>query len=67
MVGPETIYFSNDTKIGKNVILEPYIVFGQKVKLGNNVTIKSFSYLENCKIENKVDVGPYARIRPGTV
>ena len=67
MVGPETIYFSNDTKIGKNVIIEPYVVFGSKVKIGNNVTIKSFSHLEKCKVENKVDVGPYARIRPGTI
>ena len=67
MVGPETIYFSKDTKIGKNVTIEPYVVFGTKVKIGNNVTIKSFSHLENCKIENKVDIGPYARIRPGSV
>ena len=67
MVGPETIYFSKDTKIGRNVTIEPYVVFGTKVKIGNNVTIKSFSHLENCKIENKVDIGPYARIRPGTV
>tara|TARA_Y100000741_G_scaffold71181_1_gene51826 strand:+ start:26 stop:649 length:624 start_codon:yes stop_codon:yes gene_type:complete len=67
MVGPETIYFSKDTKIGKNVTIEPYVVFGAKVKIGNNVTIKSFSHLENCKVENKVDIGPYARIRPGTV
>jgi len=67
MVGPETIYFSKDTKIGKNVTIEPYVVFGSKVKIGNNVTIKSFSHLENCKVENKVDIGPYARIRPGTV
>ena len=67
MIGPETIFFSKDTKIGKNVIIEPYVVIGQKVKIGNNVTIKSFSHLENCKIENKVDVGPYARIRPGVV
>ena len=67
MVGPETIYFSDDTKIGKNVIIEPYVVFGSKVKIGNNVTIKSFSHLEKCKVENKVDVGPYARIRPGTI
>ena len=37
------------------------------MKIGNNVTIKSFSHLENCKIENKVDIGPYARIRPGVV
>ena len=67
MIGPETIFFSIDTKIGKNVIINPYVVIGKKVKIGNNVTINSFSHLENCKIENKVDVGPYARIRPGTV
>ena len=67
MIGPETIFFSKDTKIGKNVIIEPYVVIGPKVKIGNNVTIKSFSHLENCKIENKVDIGPYARIRPGAV
>ena len=67
MLGPETIFFSKDTKIGKNVIIEPYVVFGAKVKIGNNVTIKSFSHLENCRIENKVDIGPYARIRPGVI
>ena len=67
MDGPETIYFSKDTKIGKNVTIEPYVVFGAKVKIGNNVTIKSFSHLENCKVENKVDIGPYARVRPGTI
>ena len=67
MLGPETIYFSNDTKIGKNVIIEPYVVFGLKVKIGNSVTIKSFSHLENCKVENKVNIGPYARIRPGVI
>ena len=67
MVGPETIYFSKDTKIGKNVTIEPYVVFGSKVKIGSNVTIKSFSHLENCKVENKVEIGPYARIRPGVL
>ncbi len=67
MLGPETIYFSKDTKIGKNVIIEPYVVIGSRVKIGNNVVIKSFTHLEGCKIENKVDVGPYARIRPGTI
>lgn len=66
MSGPETIFFSNDTKIGKRVIIEPYVVIGSKVKIGNNVVIKSFSHLENCKIENSVEIGPYARIRPGT-
>ena len=67
MNGPETVFFSNDTKIGKNVTIEPYVVIGLKVKIGNNVTIKSFSHLEKCKVENKVDIGPYARIRPGTI
>ncbi|MDA9663341.1 UDP-N-acetylglucosamine pyrophosphorylase [Candidatus Pelagibacter sp.] len=67
MEGPETVFFSNDTKIGKNVIIEPYVVIGEKVKIGNNVRINSFSHLENCKIENKVNLGPYARIRPGTI
>ena len=66
MIAPETIYFSKDTKIGKNVTIEPYVVIGSKVKIGNNVAIKSFSHLENCIIENKVEIGPYARIRPGT-
>ena len=67
MMGPETIFFSNDTKIGKNVIIEPYVVIGSKVKIGNNVIIKSFSHLEKCQIENNVEIGPYARIRPDTI
>ena len=67
MIGPETVFFSNDTKIGKNVTIEPYVVIGSKVKIGNSVIIKSFSHLESCKIENKVEVGPYARIRPNTI
>ena len=67
MMGPETIFFSNDTKIGRNVTIEPYVVIGSKVKIGNNVVIKSFSHLESCKIENKVEIGPYARIRPNTI
>ena len=67
MAGPETIYFSKDIKIGKNVTIEPYVVFGPKVKIGNNVLIKSFSYLESCIVKDKVEIGPYARVRPNTV
>ena len=67
MVGPETVFFSNDTKIGKNVIINPYVVIGPKVIIGNNVIINSFSHLEGCKIKDKVEVGPYARLRPGTI
>ena len=66
MTGPETIFFSEDTRIGKNVTINPYVVIGAKVKIGDNVTIDSFSHLENCKLEDRVDIGPYARIRPGT-
>ena len=67
MVAPETVFFSKDTKIGKNVTIEPYVVLGEKVKIQNNSKIKSFSHLENVKIENNVIVGPFARLRPGTV
>ncbi len=67
MVAPETVYFSKDTKIGKNVTIEPYVVLGEKVKIQNNSKIKSFSHLENVKIETNVIVGPFARLRPGTI
>jgi bifunctional UDP-N-acetylglucosamine pyrophosphorylase/glucosamine-1-phosphate N-acetyltransferase len=67
MTGPETIYFSKDIKIGKNVTIEPYVVFGPKVKIGSNVLIRSFSHLENCIVKDKVEIGPYARIRPNTI
>ena len=66
MKGPETVFFSKDTKIGKNVEIEPYVVFAEKVQIGNNVKILSFSHLEGVKIDNNVSVGPYARLRPGT-
>ena len=67
MLAPETVFFSKDTKIGKNVTIEPYVVLGEKVKIQANSKIKSFSHLENVKIENNVVVGPFARLRPGTV
>ena len=66
MKGPDTVFFSKDTKIGKNVEIEPYVVLADKVQIGNNVKILSFSHLEGVKIDNDVSVGPYARLRPGT-
>tara|TARA_Y100001970_G_scaffold241760_1_gene305571 strand:- start:850 stop:1491 length:642 start_codon:yes stop_codon:yes gene_type:complete len=66
LIAPETIFLSIDTKFGKNVTINPYVVIGKKVKIGNNVEILSFSHIEGAKIENKVTIGPYARIRPGT-
>ena len=67
LIAPETIFLSKDTKFGKNIIIEPYVVIGSKVKIGNNVNIKSFSHIEETTIEKNVVVGPYARLRPGTV
>ena len=66
LIAPETIFLSSDTKFGKNVTINPYVVIGKKVKIGSNVEILSFSHIEGAKIENKVTIGPYARIRPGT-
>ena len=67
LIAPDTIFLSKDTKFGKNVTIEPYVVIGAKVKIGNNVNLKSFSYIEETVIENNVVVGPYARLRPGTI
>ena len=67
MMSPETIFFSNKTKIGKNVLIEPYVVFVGYVVLKNNITIKSFSHLEDVIVKNNVSIGPYARLRPGTI
>ena len=67
MIAPDTVFFSKNTKIGKNVTIEPYVVFSESVQIGNNVKIRSFSHLEGVKIENNVNVGPYARLRPGTI
>ena len=67
MIAPETVFFSKNTKIGKNVTIEPYVVISDKVSIGNNVKILSFSHIEGVKIENNISIGPYARLRPGTI
>ena len=67
LMAPETIFLSQDTKFGKNVTVEPYVVFGKNVKIGDNSYIKSFSHIEGTKIEKNVTVGPYARLRQGTI
>ena len=67
MIAPETVFFSKNTKIGKNVTIDPYVVISENVQIGNNVRILSFSHLEGTKIENNVNVGPYARLRPGSI
>ena len=67
MIDPNTVYFSKDTKIGKNVTIEPFVVIGSKVKIKNNVKILSFSHIEGVVINENVSVGPFCRLRPGTV
>jgi bifunctional UDP-N-acetylglucosamine pyrophosphorylase/glucosamine-1-phosphate N-acetyltransferase len=63
---PETVFLTKDTKFGNNVIIHPYVVIGDKVKIANNVEILPFTHIENAKIESNVSIGPYARIRPGS-
>ena len=63
---PETVFLSNDTKFGKNVIINPYVVIGKKTKIGHNVEILSFTHIENATLESNVNVGPFSRIRPGS-
>jgi bifunctional UDP-N-acetylglucosamine pyrophosphorylase / glucosamine-1-phosphate N-acetyltransferase len=67
LISSESIYLSSDTKFGKNVLIEPYVVIGEGVKIGNNVKILSFSYIEKTRIGNNVTIGPFARLRPDTV
>ena len=64
---PETVFLSSDTKYGKNVVINQYVVIGKKTRLGNNVEILPFTHIENATLESNVNVGPFARIRPGSV
>ena len=64
---PETVFLSNDTKFGRNVIINPYVVIGKKTKIGNNVEILPFTHIENATLETNVTVGPFSRIRPGSL
>ena len=66
MIAPETVFFSKDTKIGKNVIIEPFVVIGKKVRIANNVKILAFSHLEGTTVGASSIIGPFARLRPGT-
>ncbi|WP_375290616.1 bifunctional UDP-N-acetylglucosamine diphosphorylase/glucosamine-1-phosphate N-acetyltransferase GlmU [Qipengyuania sp.] len=64
---PETVFFSYDTVLGKDVTVEPNVVFGPGVKVHDNVRVKSFSHLEGCELHEGAQVGPFARLRPGAV
>ena len=63
MIDPNSVFFSTDTKIGKDVIIHPNVYFGSNVKIGNNVEIKGFCHIENTIIQDKASIGPFARLR----
>jgi bifunctional UDP-N-acetylglucosamine pyrophosphorylase/glucosamine-1-phosphate N-acetyltransferase len=65
LVAPETVYLSSDTKLGRDVVVEPFVVFGPGVTVEDNAVIRSFSHLERAHVGKGAQVGPYARLRPG--
>jgi len=65
LVAPETVFFSHDTVLGRDVLVEPHVVFGPGVTIGDHVVIHAFSHLEGATLADKVSIGPYARLRPG--
>lgn len=67
MLAPESVYLSHDTQLGADVVLEPNIFFGPGVSVEDGVTIRAFSHLEGCVVKRGAVIGPYARLRPGTV
>lgn len=67
LVAPDTVFFAHDTKLGRDVTIEPNVVFGPGVTVADDVTIHAFSHLEGATVATKADVGPYARLRPGAV
>ena len=67
LISPETVFLSNDTKFGKNVVINQYVVIGKKTKIGDNVEILPFTHIENATLESNVNVGPFSRIRPGSI
>jgi bifunctional UDP-N-acetylglucosamine pyrophosphorylase / glucosamine-1-phosphate N-acetyltransferase len=66
MVAPETVFLSADTTFGKDVVIEPYVVFGEKVTVEDGAVIHAFSHLAGAHVGKKCSVGPFARLRPGT-
>lgn len=65
MIAPDTVWFSHDTKLGRDVVIEPNVVFGPGVTVADNAHIKAFSHLEGASVAENADIGPYARLRPG--
>src|SRR5258708_27962860 len=67
LIAPETVFLAADTQLGRDVVIEPNVVFGPGVKVADNVVIRSFTHLEGADIASGAIVGPFARLRPGAV
>jgi bifunctional UDP-N-acetylglucosamine pyrophosphorylase/glucosamine-1-phosphate N-acetyltransferase len=67
LIAPETVWFAYDTVIGRDVVIEPNVVFGPGVTVADGVTIRAFCHIEGASLATGVEVGPYARLRPGAV
>jgi bifunctional UDP-N-acetylglucosamine pyrophosphorylase/glucosamine-1-phosphate N-acetyltransferase len=67
LIAPETVFFSHDTRLGRDVTIEPHVVFGPGVAIADTVTIHGFCHIEGARIESGAAIGPFARLRPGTV
>ncbi len=67
LISPETVFFSIDTKISKDVYIGPNVVFGPGVTIGEGVRIEAFCHLEGVTIKKNCTIGPFARLRPGTI
>lgn len=65
LIAPETVWFSHDTEVGRDVTIEPHVVFGPGVRLADGATIRAFSHLEGASVASGAEIGPYARLRPG--
>ncbi len=65
LVAPETVWFAHDTRVGRDVTIEPHVVFGPGVAVADRVTIHAFTHVEGAEILSGADIGPYARLRPG--
>ena len=66
LIDPESVWFAFDTKLGRDVTVEPHVVFGPGVEIADGATIHAFSHIEGANIGRQANVGPFARIRPGT-
>jgi bifunctional UDP-N-acetylglucosamine pyrophosphorylase/glucosamine-1-phosphate N-acetyltransferase len=67
LVAPDTVFLSHDTKLGRDVLVEPHVVFGLGVQVDDMARIRAFSHIEGAHVKSRAEIGPYARLRPGSI